>query len=100
MVLYREIAPPTLRGSLGTVAQFSLTIGILMSNVFAFPLATVDNWRYLFAITPIFCIAQFALSPFLLESPRWLLNRDENSGVLSFIIKSIFELTLTIDSGS
>ena len=65
-----EIAPPTLRGTLGTCTQFALVIGILMSSVFAFPLATEERWRYLFAITPVLCIFQLLASSFLLESPR------------------------------
>lgn len=84
-MFYREIAPPTLRGSLGTMTQFAMVIGILMSDVFAFQLATLTRWRYLFAVTPILCISQFFVSPFLLESPRWLLNRDENSGKHLFV---------------
>ena len=40
-----EIAPPTLRGTLGTCTQFALVIGILMSDVFAFPFATSNLWR-------------------------------------------------------
>lgn len=82
-----EIAPPTLRGTLGTMTQFSMVIGILMSIVFAFPLATVTRWRYLFAVTPALCILQIVVSPFLLESPRWLLNSDENSLEARLVIK-------------
>jgi len=35
-----ELAPPTLRGTLGTMTQFSMVIGILASDIFAYPLAT------------------------------------------------------------
>jgi len=66
-----EIAPPTLRGTLGTCTQFALVIGILVSSLLAFPLATPDNWRYLFLVTPLLCVLQFLMSSFLLESPRY-----------------------------
>lgn len=84
-----EIAPPTLRGTLGTCTQFSMVIGILVSNLLAFPLSTLDRWRYLFAITPLLCIIQGIVSPFLLESPRWLLNQDEKSIEARLVIKKL-----------
>jgi SP family facilitated glucose transporter-like MFS transporter 3 len=65
-----EIAPPTLRGTLGTCTQFALVIGILVSSLVAFPLATPVGWRYLFLLTPVLCVVQLLLSSLLLESPR------------------------------
>ena len=46
-----ELAPPTLRGMLGTLTQFALVIGILFADLFAFPFATAERWRVLFAVT-------------------------------------------------
>ncbi len=60
-----------------------------MSSVFAVPLATKTAWRYLFAITPILCIVQFFIAPFLLESPRWLLSKDESSSIARAVIKRL-----------
>lgn len=84
-----ELAPPTLRGMLGTMTQFGLVIGILASDFMAFPFATVEGWRVLFGATPFICIVQLILSPFLLESPRWLLGRDKNSRKARYIIKRL-----------
>lgn len=84
-----EIAPPTLRGTLGTCTQFALVIGILMSDVFAFPLATTERWRYLFAITPILAFVQLLLSSHMVESPRWLLSRDSESIQARVAIKQL-----------
>lgn len=84
-----ELAPPTLRGMLGTLTQFAMVSGILVSSVLAFSLATEELWRGLFAVTPIICIIQLILAPFLLESPRWLLGRDPNSLKARFIIKQL-----------
>lgn len=53
-----EIAPPTLRGMLGTCTQFAMVIGILVSGLLAFPFATTTSWRYLFAVTPILSIVE------------------------------------------
>ncbi len=69
-----EIAPPTLRGTLGTCTQFALVIGVLGSDVVAFPFANAQYWRYLFAVTPVLCGLQLLSSSLLLESPRWLLS--------------------------
>eukprot|EP01039_Chlorochromonas_danica_P003125 gene3125-3422_t len=74
-----EIAPPTLRGTLGTCTQFAIVIGILVSNLLAFPLANAELWRGLFLVTPLLAAVQLLASPYLVESPRWLLNRNEDS---------------------
>lgn len=84
-----EIAPPTLRGTLGTCTQFAMVIGIFMSDVAAFPLATENGWRFLFAVTPVLCLIQVLVSPFLLESPRWLLNINRDSVEARIVIKQM-----------
>ncbi|CAM9890505.1 unnamed protein product [Choristocarpus tenellus] len=65
-----ELAPPTLRGTLGTLTQFAMVTGILGANLMAFPLATDDGWRLLFALTPILAIVQLLCLPLIYESPR------------------------------
>lgn len=84
-----ELAPPTLRGMLGTLTQFALVIGILVADLFAFPFANEGQWRVLFGITVVVAVAQLLCSPFLLESPRWLLNRDAKSLRARYIIKRL-----------
>ncbi|TFJ85006.1 hypothetical protein NSK_003430 [Nannochloropsis salina CCMP1776] len=84
-----ELAPPTLRGTLGTLTQFSLVTGILVSDVLAYPLATAQGWRFLFAVTALLACLQLLCSPFLLESPRWLLARDEKSRDARVIMKKL-----------
>jgi len=84
-----ELAPPTLRGMLGTLTQFAMVIGILVADLLAFPFATAHGWRVLFGITCITALAQLLCSPFLLESPRWLLNRDSKSLRARYIIKRL-----------
>jgi len=84
-----ELAPPRLRGMLGTLTQFALVIGILISNIMGLSLSTESLWRYLFAITPVTCVIQLALAPFLFESPRWLLGKDPSSLKARYIIKQL-----------
>lgn len=92
-----EIAPPTLRGTLGTCTQFAIVIGILFSNLVAFPLATPSGWRYMFAIGPLLSILQLLSSPYLVESPRWLLSRDEASTQARVEIKKLRAFRLASD---
>ena len=84
-----ELAPPTMRGMLGTVTQFALVIGILVADLLAFPFAQEKKWRLLFAVTPVCAILQLIMAPLLLESPRWLLGRDPKSLKARYIIKRL-----------
>lgn len=84
-----ELAPPTLRGTLGTLTQFCLVIGIFISNLLAFPLATEESWRILFSVTVMASIVQLFCFPFLVESPRWVLGKDRSSRRARYIIKNL-----------
>lgn len=84
-----ELAPPTLRGMLGTITQFAMVMGILVADLFAFYFATYSKWRFLFAATPCIALTQLILATFLLESPRWLLQRDPKSLKARYIIKRL-----------
>lgn len=84
-----EIAPPTMRGTLGTCSQFSLVTGILVSDVLAFPWGSATTWRYLFGVTPALCVLQILLSSFLVESPRWLLSNNSLSAAARVAIKQL-----------
>lgn len=52
--------------------------GILVSNLLSFPLGTESGWRYLLGITANLAIVQLLASPFIVESPRWLLSKGDN----------------------
>lgn len=65
-----ELAPPTLRGTLGALTQFTMVIGILGSNLIAFPLSNPEGWRYMFALTPVLAALDLLCMPLLLESPK------------------------------
>jgi len=72
-----EIAPPNLRGTLGTCNQFSVVFGILIADVLAFPLAKEHLWRYLMGFSLAPAALQIIMSCFLLESPRYLLLKSK-----------------------
>ncbi|KAL3827197.1 hypothetical protein ACHAXA_006752 [Cyclostephanos tholiformis] len=84
-----ELAPPTLRGTLGTLTQFCLVIGIFVSDLLAFPFANEQSWRILFSVTGLGALVQIICYPFLIESPRWLLSHDPKSINARHIIKKL-----------
>jgi SP family facilitated glucose transporter-like MFS transporter 3 len=83
------VAPPNLRGVLGTMTQFFMVIGILLSDVVGFALANETRWRWMFALTSFMALIQLLLTPLLLESPRWLLTKNPNSIKARFVIKKL-----------
>eukprot|EP00052_Salpingoeca_macrocollata_P016541 m.133094 g.133094 ORF g.133094 m.133094 type:complete len:509 (+) comp20088_c0_seq4:154-1680(+) len=69
-----EIAPPPVRGAVGTLNQFGITMGILLSQIFGMSalLGTLGGWRWLFASTAVPSIISLALVGVMPESPSWL----------------------------
>ncbi|POM75548.1 Solute carrier family, facilitated glucose transporter [Phytophthora palmivora] len=77
-----ELAPPNLRGALGTGYQLFMVMGILAADLLAFKYSGESNglaqpgWRLLFGFTAVPGILQLALASLLTESPRWLLTKN------------------------
>jgi len=70
-----EIAPRKIRGTLVSIYQLAITMGILISYVVNFALHEVDNnWRWMFATGLIPSIVFFIGLIFIPESPRWLVK--------------------------
>ncbi|KAL5714454.1 hypothetical protein ACHQM5_016417 [Ranunculus cassubicifolius] len=67
-VYIAEIAPPSMRGSLGAVNQLSVTIGIFIAYV----LGLFFPWRVLAVIGILPCTVLIPGLFFIPESPRWL----------------------------
>ncbi|KAL7533628.1 hypothetical protein ACHAXR_005359 [Thalassiosira sp. AJA248-18] len=84
-----ELAPPNLRGVLGTMTQFALVIGILFADVVGFPFGNDTEWRYMFILISAVGVCPLLLKSFLLESPRWLLGRNPNSAEARFVVKKL-----------
>ncbi|KAG3175237.1 hypothetical protein PC128_g17845 [Phytophthora cactorum] len=78
-----ELAPPNLRGALGTTYQLAMVVGILATDILAFGFAgesqsfTQPGWRLMFGFAGVLGAIQILLTPLLIESPRWLLNSGE-----------------------
>jgi len=84
-----ELAPPNLRGVIGTMTQFALVIGILAADLVGFPFGNDTQWRYMFLLTSVLGVCPILLKPYLMESPRWLLGRDADSVQARFVIKKL-----------
>ncbi|CAK8562236.1 unnamed protein product [Lathyrus sativus] len=67
-VYIAEIAPENMRGSLGSVNQLSVTIGIML----AYLLGLFANWRVLAILGILPCTILIPGLFFIPESPRWL----------------------------
>lgn len=75
-----EIAPNSLRGSIGTVYQLVVTISILFSQIMGLEqlLGTAELWPILLALTALPAVFQLCTLPICPESPKYLLiSKDE-----------------------
>jgi SP family arabinose:H+ symporter-like MFS transporter len=70
-----EVAPPKIRGTLITIYQLAITMGILIAYLVNFALHDVENnWRWMFATGLFPSILFFTGLFFIPESPRWLVK--------------------------
>ncbi|MCK4748233.1 MAG: sugar porter family MFS transporter, partial [Bacteroidales bacterium] len=73
-----EVAPSKIRGTLVTIYQLAITMGILISYLVNFALHDVDNnWRWMFATGLIPSVIFFVGLIFIPESPRWLVKAGQ-----------------------
>ncbi|KAK5773709.1 Vvs1p PWA37_004993 [Arxiozyma heterogenica] len=79
-----EIAPTSLRGSLGTMNQFCINLGILLTQSVAIKYATINHWRNILFIGSILSVVNIIGWFTICESPRWLLSKNQfNSAYFS-----------------
>ena len=77
-----EIAPARTRGSLVSVNQLMIVIGIsaaFFSNYFLLPLGA-QSWRWMLGIQVFPAAGYFLLLLLVPESPRWLLSKAREQG--------------------
>jgi MFS transporter, SP family, galactose:H+ symporter len=80
-----EIAPAKMRGSLVSLNQLAITIGIVVSYLVDYALAPSSGWRYMlgFAAVPA-VILGLGMLP-LPDTPRWLMNHNEPDKALKVL---------------
>jgi MFS family permease len=71
-----EISTVKTRGVMGTVNQIMTTAGIVLACIIGLPLSTVPLWRINYAIVALPALLQTFLTPFCIESPRYLVSMN------------------------
>ena len=82
-----EIAPAEKRGSLVSLNQLMIVIGIsasFFSNYFLLE-SGEHNWRYMLGVQMVPALLYFALLWFVPESPRWLLLKGRDEAALQVL---------------
>lgn len=76
-----ESAPTDVRGSLSTLFQLAITVGILLAYLVNAAFATAGDWRWPLGLAFVPAVVLFVGMYFLPETPRWLVGkgRDEEA---------------------
>jgi SP family galactose:H+ symporter-like MFS transporter len=72
-----EVSPANKRGSLVSLNQLAITVGIVLSYVVDFALAGIQGWRWMFGLAIIPAAFLGIGMVFMPDSPRWLMKHDE-----------------------
>jgi SP family galactose:H+ symporter-like MFS transporter len=72
-----EMSPSSMRGSLVSLNQLAITIGIVVSYLVDFSLSAFQGWRYMLVLAAVpAVILGIGMLP-LPDTPRWLINHNE-----------------------
>ncbi|EJG1264510.1 sugar porter family MFS transporter [Staphylococcus pseudintermedius] len=74
-VYLSELAPTDARGSLSSLNQLMITIGILASYLVNYAFAPIEGWRWMLGLAVVPSIILMIGVIFMPESPRWLLEK-------------------------
>jgi SP family galactose:H+ symporter-like MFS transporter len=74
-----EVAPAQMRGSLVSLNQLAITIGIVVSYLVDYALSGIQGWRYMLGLAAVpAIILGIGMLP-LPDTPRWLVKHDETA---------------------
>ena len=83
-----EVAPPKNRGTLVSIYQLTIVLGILCSYTINYWLRDFDNnWRWMFATGIVPSVLFFVGLFFIPESPRWLYKAGRKEDSLNVLTK-------------
>ncbi|MDE9877958.1 sugar porter family MFS transporter [Staphylococcus pseudintermedius] len=74
-VYLSELAPTDARGSLSSLNQLMITIGILASYLVNYAFAPIEGWRWMLNLAVVPSVILMIGVIFMPESPRWLLEK-------------------------
>ena len=82
-----EISPAEKRGSLVSLNQLTIVIGILVAFFSNYLLADTgdNNWRWMLAIMGMPALLFFITLLFIPESPRWLVQKNKNEEAFNIL---------------
>ncbi|KAF9280170.1 hypothetical protein BGZ68_007453 [Mortierella alpina] len=72
-----EIATVQTRGTMGTLHQFMLVGGLLVSNLVGLAWSTPPGWRFVLAMNGLPAMIQCLILPTMVESPRYLVSKQQ-----------------------
>ena len=89
-VYIAEISPPKLRGSLVSLNQLMIVLGISASFFSNYALVDVGehNWRWMLGMDAVPAVLYFFLLFTVPESPRWLFGRGQEAPALEILTRS------------
>jgi SP family arabinose:H+ symporter-like MFS transporter len=85
-----ELAPAKYRGTLVSLNQLAIVVGILIAFFSNYLLVDtgVNNWRWMLLVMAAPAVLLFFSLFFVPESPRWLVARNQNEEALKVLIKT------------
>ncbi|EDV23116.1 uncharacterized protein TRIADDRAFT_58068 [Trichoplax adhaerens] len=87
-VYIAEIAPSNRRGSLITLNELFITLGLLLAYLINYIFIDVANgWRFMFGLSALPAVFLAVSTYFLPNSPRWLLTRGRERDALTTLQK-------------
>jgi SP family facilitated glucose transporter-like MFS transporter 1 len=86
-----EIAPISIRGSVGVCSQVGIVIGIAFANLLTAPsfdiFGSPEKWRYTFLVPSLFSLFQLLVLPFCPESPSYIIKSQGSQLALATLSK-------------
>ena len=89
-VYIAEISPPHLRGSMVSLNQLMIVLGIsasFFSNYFLLDVGT-NNWRWMLGMDAVPAVLYFVLLFAVPESPRWLFGKGRVEAAITVLTKA------------
>jgi sugar porter (SP) family MFS transporter len=87
-VYIAESSPSRVRGSLVSLQQFLITVGILLSYGINYLLADAEAWRWMLGLGVVPALALLVGMFFLPESPRWLVGMDRREDARAVLART------------
>lgn len=82
-----ELAPPSMRGALGSIYQLMITAGILMASFIDQHLVHIDDgWRWAISFQMLPAGILLMAMPLLPRSPRWLVQQGRSEEAMQALL--------------